>query len=99
MIVVRRVIRGKSQALFNALALAAGLGTVGYGAYYALNARDKEFRHRHRDFMRRNPEIQAGLMTAMNPAVAAGYYGGKIFSRRRKTKNGKVVIENVRKRK
>ena len=47
--------------------------------------------------MKKNPLAQ-GVLMATSPAVAAGYYGGKVFSRRRRTKNGKTVVENVRRK-
>lgn len=97
MIVIRRVIRHKQQASFNALTLAAAVGGAGYGTWYALNARNKEFRHKQRDFMKKNPLAQ-GVLMATNPAVAAGHYGGKIFNRTRRSKNGKVITERVRRK-
>jgi hypothetical protein len=97
MIIVRRVKHRNQQASFNALTLAAAVGGAGYGTWYALNARNKEFRHKQRDFMKKNPLAQ-GVLMATSPAVAAGYYGGKVFSRRRRTKNGKTVVENVRRK-
>lgn len=98
MIIIRRVKHRNQRASFNALLLAPTIGSVGYATWYALNAGNKEFRHKQRDYMKRNPVVQAGLITAFDPAVAAGYYGGKIFNRTRRTKNGKVIVEQVRRK-
>lgn len=98
MIIVKRIGKSVTSANFSLslIPAIASIGGGGYAVWYALNARDKEFRHKQRDFMKKNPAVQAGLMTAFNPAVAVGYYGGKVFNRRRRTKNGKVIVEQVR---
>lgn len=46
-----------------------------------------------------DPRARTATLAVMRPEALIGNSLGKVFSRRRKTKNGKVVIENVRKRK
>lgn len=91
MIVVRRVRKIKESANFSLplIALVAG-GTL--AATSALS------NPRTREYLKENPRARTAALAVMRPEALVGNSLGKVFSRRRKTKNGKVVVENVRKR-
>ena len=93
MIIVRRVKHRNQQASFSKTALVAGLVAAGsVGTSLALsNSQVKEK-------LKENPRIRQGVFTLLHPEAAIGIGAGKMFSRRRKTKNGKVIVEQVRRK-
>lgn len=91
MIVVRRVRKIKESANFSLplIALVAG------GTYAATRALSDP---RTKQYLKENPRARTATLAIMRPEALAGNSLGKIFSRRRKTKNGKIVVEQVRRK-
>ena len=96
MIIVRKIIKNKSSANFGFPNPFARIQEVDRGAEYqrknlqiALNKAKAEGKNV------RDPKVLAAIMKPV--AQKTGKHpGGSIFTRRRKTKKGKTVIEQVR---
>lgn len=95
MIIIRRVKHRNQLASFNALLYGtAAIGSVGLGALYGRS----QLRQNNREYLKKHSRVKQGLLILSRPEAAIGIGAGKVFSRRRKTKNGKVVIEQVRRK-
>jgi hypothetical protein len=95
MIIVRRVKHRNQLASFNALVYgAAAVGGAGLGALYGRS----QLRQNNREYLEKHPKVRQGLLILLRPEAAIGIGAGKTFSRRRRTKNGKVIVEQVRRK-
>jgi hypothetical protein len=95
MIIVRRVKHRNQLASFNALLYGtAAIGGIGLGALYGRS----QLRQNNREYLKKRPKVKQGLLILTRPEAAIGIGIGKTFSRRRRTKNGKIVVEQVRRK-
>jgi hypothetical protein len=95
MIIVRRVKHRNQLASFNALLYGtAAIGSIGLGALYGRS----QLRQDQREYLKKHPRVRQGTIALLQPEAAIGIGIGKTFSRRRRTKNGKVIVEQVRRK-
>ena len=95
MIIIWRVKHRNQLASFNALLYgAAAVGSVGLGALYGRS----QLRQDNREYLKKHSRVRQGLLILLRPEAAIGIGAGKMFSRRRRTKNGKVIVEQVRRK-
>jgi hypothetical protein len=95
MIIVRRVKHRNQLASFNALLYGtAAIGGIGLGALYGRS----QLRQNNTEYLKKHPRVKQGLLILTSPEAAIGISAGKTFSRRRRTKNGKVIVEQVRRK-
>ena len=89
MIVVRRGRKAESQANFSLPFIAL----VASGTYAATSALSNP---RAKKYLKENPKARTAALAVMRPEALVGNSLGKVFFRRRKTKKGKIVVEQVR---
>ena len=95
MIIIRRVKHRNQQASFNALLYGtAAIGGIGLGALYSRS----KLRQNNREYLKKHSRVKQGLLVLTRPESAIGIGAGKVFSRRRRTKNGKIIVEQVRRK-
>ena len=89
MIVIRKVFPHRKTASFSLLGygLVAG-GTLATGTFLS--------NRKVREKLKEHPTARNVITTLLAPQASVGIAAGRLYSRRRRTKKGKVIIEQVR---